>query len=115
MLKQHTHLETKPESIVTKPLFKLFLVTGLILFSLLTVAAVIQYGFIGIFSEAFQNFATIQIFVDLLIALIFVLIWMWFDAKKNNRPFWPWALVTLAVGSFGPLFYLLFYKNKSSK
>ena len=114
MLKTETHQETTPESIMNKPLFKVFLVTGLILLSLLTAAAVVQHGFVGIFSEAFQNFATIQIFVDLLIALIFVLIWMWFDAKKNNCPFWPWALLTLAAGSFGPLFYLLFYKSKGA-
>ena len=54
----------------------------LIPFTLLTFLAVKDYGFIGIFKEVFKNFATIQVFIDLLIATIFILVWMWKDSKK---------------------------------
>ncbi|NGY75533.1 DUF2834 domain-containing protein [Bacillus megaterium] len=39
------------------------------------------------FSQAFNNYASMQIFFDLLIALILVLVWMWHDTKKTNRSF----------------------------
>jgi hypothetical protein len=91
---------------------KVFIVVVLALFSVLTAVAVVQYGFMGIFAQAFQNFATIQVFVDLFIASSLIMVWMWFDAKENGRMFWPWALVTLAIGSFGPLLYLLVGKRR---
>lgn len=33
--------------------------------------------------------------------------------KHNGRTVWPWLLITLAVGSFGPLLYLLTAKKSS--
>ncbi|MGE1198070.1 DUF2834 domain-containing protein [Priestia megaterium] len=86
---------------------KALLLFVLVSFSVLTGLAVYHYGFLGIFSQAFNNYASMQVFFDLLIALILVLVWMWHDAKKTQRSFWPWAIVTLLIGSFGPLFYLL--------
>jgi len=96
---------------VGSPISKKVIIAILVLFSPLTVVAVIQHGFLGIFKAAFTNYATIQVFVDLFIASLLILIWMWFDAKKENRAFWPWALLTLVAGSFGPLFYLLLRKR----
>ncbi|WP_338780158.1 DUF2834 domain-containing protein [Metabacillus sp. FJAT-52054] len=111
-------LQDKTETQISSydsPISKKLIIAVLVLFTPLTVMAVVQNGFLGIFAKAFQNYATIQIFVDLLIASFLILIWMWFDAKKTNRSFWPWALLTLAAGSFGPLLYLLFGKGKRSK
>jgi hypothetical protein len=88
------------------------LVVVLILFSILTGVSVFHHGLIGIFTEAFRNTATMQVFFDLFIALFLVMVWMWHDAKSSDRLFWPWAVLTLAIGSFGPLLYLLFGKRR---
>lgn len=98
-------------SSLNNPISKKVIISILVLFSPLTIVAVLHHGFLGIFTEVFKSYATIQVFVDLLIASILILIWMWHDAKKTNRSFWPWALLTLVTGSFGPLFYLLLQKK----
>lgn len=84
----------------------------IIVFSIVTAVAVSKFGFSGILNEAFKNFASFQVFMDLFIASILILIWMYNDAKKNNRNFIFWCIITLLVGSFGPLFYLLFSKDQ---
>jgi hypothetical protein len=35
------------------------------------------------------------------------MVWIWRDATAQGRNPWPWILATLALGSFGPLLYLL--------
>jgi hypothetical protein len=42
------------------------------------------------------------------------MVWIWHDAKAQGRNPWPWIIATLAVGSFGPLVYLLTRKPASS-
>ncbi|MBL0076155.1 MAG: DUF2834 domain-containing protein [Rhodocyclaceae bacterium] len=81
------------------------------MFGALSIEAIIAHGFIGIFMSPLQSLASTQIFCDLLISLTLVLIWMWHDAKANGRNIWPWIIATLAVGSFGPLVYLLTRKS----
>lgn len=82
------------------------------LFSLFTLNALWHHGYWGIVASLFQSAASLQVFVDLVIALVLVLLWMWADAKKTQRRFWPWLLLTLTTGSFGPLLYLLFRKKQ---
>ena len=76
-------------------------------FSLLTIAAIREHGLIGIFAAALRDLASLQIFVDLVIALMLVLVWIWQDAKRTSRNPWPWIVATLFTGSFAPLAYLL--------
>ena len=79
----------------------------LILFGALTAAALWYHGYWGIIAPHFQSFGAAQVFVDLVIALVLVMIWMWRDAKATDRNPWPWMVATLVLGSFGPLIYLL--------
>jgi hypothetical protein len=48
-----------------------------------------------------------QVLADLSIALSLSLVWIWRDARAIGRSAWPWMVATLALGSFGPLVYLL--------
>ncbi len=92
---------------------KLIILCVLIPFTILTVLAIQQVGVIGILKGEFKNFGTLQVFVDLIIASVLILVWMKKDAKKNNRNFIFWMFLTLALGSFGPLLYILFDKNNT--
>lgn len=83
------------------------LIVVLLAFSALTAVALWQHGYWGIFTPHFQSFAGAQVLTDLVIALSLFLAWMWRDARAAGRNPWPWLVLTLAAGSFGPLLYLL--------
>jgi uncharacterized membrane protein len=83
----------------------------LIMFAALTGAALWYHGYWGILAPHFQSFGAGQVFADLVIALVLVMVWMWQDAKTTGRNPWPWLGITLATGSFGPLLYLLTRKT----
>jgi uncharacterized membrane protein len=89
------------------------IVITLVLFAVLSAAALWQHGYFGIFALHFRSFGGAQVLADLVIALMLVLVWMWHDAKANGRNIWPWIAVTLAFGSFGPLLYLLTRKSSA--
>ncbi len=92
---------------------KVILVLILIPFSLLSVAALWKHGYWGLFEPAFSSLASAQVLVDLIIALSLFMVWMWRDAAKLGRNPWPWLVITLAAGSFGPLLYLLTRSEES--
>jgi hypothetical protein len=81
------------------------------LFGALSAAAMWQHGYWGILEPHFQSFGGAQVLADLIIALTLVMVWMWNDAKATGRNVWPWMIATLALGSFGPLGYLLTRKS----
>lgn len=76
-------------------------------FTALTAAALWHHGYWGIVAPHFQSFGGGQVLADLVIALTLVMTWMWRDARATGRNPWPWIVVTLGFGSFGPLLYLL--------
>ena len=86
---------------------RILLVVTLVLFGALTSVAVWHHGYQGIFETMFQSWAGVQVLVDLVITLVLVLVWMWRDAKAMQRNVWPYVLITLTAGVFGPLLYLL--------
>ncbi len=72
----------------------------------LTVLAVMDVGYFGILEPHFQTWGGAQVFVDLVIACLLAVIWMVYD-RRSGVPAWPFIIVTLVAGSFGPLLYLV--------
>lgn len=66
-----------------------------------------QLGYIGLWQGALSSHAGIQVTLDLIITSALLLGFLWRDAHKSGRRFWPYAVITLAGGSFGPMLYLL--------
>ena len=62
--------------------------------------AVWKYGYVGVFQLALANAATGVAFADLCIALGLIMLWMWRDARERG-------VLTLGLGSVGPLLYLI--------
>ena len=83
------------------------LITVTAAFSAFTFWALAQTGLVGFYEQLLGSPAGMQVFADIAIALVLVLAWMWRDARANGRRFWPYAVLTLALGSIGPLLYLL--------
>lgn len=63
-------------------------------------------GFVGFFEQLLATPAGWQVLVDVTIALFLVLSWIRRDAREKGRSFWPYALLTVGLGSIGPLLYL---------
>lgn len=92
---------------------KITLLCILAAFTVLTGLALWHHGYWGILEPHFRSFGAAQVLADLVIALGLFLVWMWRDAKQSGRNPWPWLLVTLVAGSFGPLLYLLARRDQS--
>lgn len=92
-------------------MYRVLIVVILVLFGALTTVALYQHGYWGIIAPHFQSTSAAQVFADLVIALVMVLVWLWRDAKATGRNPWPWVFATLALGCFGPLVYLLTRKS----
>ena len=86
---------------------RVLIVVTLVLFGVLSAAALWRHGYWGIVAPHFQSLGAAQVFADLVIALVLVMTWVWRDARAAGRNPWPWIAATLALGSFGPLVYLL--------
>ena len=72
-----------------------------------------QVGYIGIWTGALANPGSAQVLADLVVAGLLMCVWMVKDARERGANAWPFVLVTLGGGSFGPLLYLLLRPNKS--
>ena len=83
----------------------IFLLLALVPFSVLSAIAVWRHGYWGILEPHFQSFGAAQVLADLVIALSLFIVWLWHDAKATGRNPWPWIVLTLVAGSFGPLIY----------
>ncbi len=101
--------ESQASFVDTIPKPVLLIIT--IAFAVLTAFSIIDFGVLGIFAEATQNTATLQIFVDLILCALFIIVWLRHDTRRTGRSFPLWAIITLAIGAFGPLLYLLTRKS----
>jgi uncharacterized membrane protein len=81
----------------------LFVTAG---FGVLTALALMDVGYLGIIEPHFRSWGAAQVFVDLVIVAVLACVWMINDAREHGLPAWPFILITLVAGSFGPLFYL---------
>lgn len=86
-------------------LMSLLVVT--VAFSVLTVLALADVGYLGIFEPHFRSWGGGQVFADLAILCLLSCVWMIDDAPKQGLLAWPFIGMTLFLGSFGPLFYLV--------
>lgn len=76
-------------------------------FGVFSAYVLIEIGYLGLWESAFTSIGTTQIILDLVIVCSLAAVWIVSDARKTGRNPWPYVLVTLTAGSFGPLLYLL--------
>lgn len=94
-------------------LLVLLLVTAA--FGVLTAIALADVGYLGIFLPHFQAWGPAQVFADLVILAVLGCVWMVADGRERGLPAWPFVAVTLAAGSFGVLFYLIWREAKAAR
>ena len=92
---------------------RLLAILILIPFTVLSAYALWDVGYIGIWDYHRHSSAGWQVIVDLVIAVALILVWLVPDARKAGKNPWPWVLLTLVTGSFGPLLYLIFRKSST--
>lgn len=86
---------------------RLALVT-IIGFAVLTIAGIVNDGLPGGAIDAITfNTMSWQIYVDLVLAIVVLSIWIVRDARKRGTNPWPYVAGGVVAGMFGPLFYLL--------
>ena len=54
-----------------------------------------QTGLRGFFDQLLASPAAWQVFGDLTVSLSLVMVWVWHDARRHGRRFWPWLVETL--------------------
>ena len=86
---------------------QILLVVVLVLFGAFTAVALAVDGIVGILHAITFNLVSIQIFVDLLLAVLVIDSWVFRDARSRCRNPWPWMVASLVTGMFAPLIYLL--------
>ncbi len=88
-----------------------FAIVILVPFSVLTVWSVIADGTGGFPAAITHNYTSLQIFFDLVIAMIFWCAWVLKDARKHGRNGWPWVIAGLIFGAFSPLIYMVVHQR----
>ncbi|MFN4354395.1 DUF2834 domain-containing protein [Parvibaculum sp.] len=91
----------------------LALLAVILAFGALTVLALMEAGYFGIFLQHFENYAGMQVLTDLVIVCVLGIVWMLHDGKTSGVTPWPFVVLTLAAGAFGILFYLVAREIKS--
>ena len=91
---------------------KALLIAVLVAFGAYSMWVMVQVGYMGIWNGALANPGSAQVLADLVVACLLICVWMVKDARERGANAWPFVLVTLAAGSFGPLLYLLLRRQK---
>jgi hypothetical protein len=87
-----------------RPIILLAVIT---VFGALSTLALLDVGYVGILKPHFASWGGAQVFVDLVILAVLACRWMTEDARARGTVSWPFVLITVVAGSFGPLLYLL--------
>lgn len=87
----------------------------LALFAALTAAALLDVGYVGVFRTQLQSWGGAQVLTDLVIVCTLSMVWMVGDARTQGINPWPFVMVTLVAGSFGPLSYLALREYKRAR
>ncbi|WP_343626474.1 DUF2834 domain-containing protein [Roseateles puraquae] len=74
-----------------------------------------QVGYLGIWQAGMASLGAWQVLLDLVLMSCIALGFLWQDAQRSGRTWWPFALLTLAAGSFGPLLYLLLQPSGAAR
>ncbi len=85
---------------------RLFAIVAMVILGIPTILAFVNEGVMGFPNAITFSWASIQIYLDLVIAIVMVMVWMFRDAKKIGRNPWPWIAAAFVVGCFSPLAYL---------
>lgn len=86
---------------------QILLTIVLVDFLALTAWAIAEVGFVQIFAGLLDDPGSVQVGVDLLLAIGMIAAWMWVDARKHGLTVAPYLLLTATLGSIGPLLYLI--------
>lgn len=93
---------------------KAVLIFVLVVFGALSGYTLLHYGGLLAWLAFYtRDPASWQIFADLVITMCMLLVFIRRDAQANSRPFVPWAVFSLVVGSFGPLLYFVTAKHSN--
>jgi hypothetical protein len=65
----------------------------------------VTQGYFGFVALAGREWWALQMLIDLVIALSFVVGWMAGDARKRGITIWPYVVATVVLGSIGVLAY----------
>jgi hypothetical protein len=76
-------------------------------FAAFTASLVVRIGYLEFWGWLLSTPQGWQVFLDICIALFLVLSWIRRDARRAGRRYWPYVALTLALGSLGPLAYLV--------
>lgn len=66
-----------------------------------------EVGYLGIWQAGMASLGAWQLLLDLVLMSCITLGFLWRDAQRTGRTLWPFAVLTLAAGSIGPLLYLV--------
>ena len=76
-------------------------------FGAFTAVALIDVGYFGIITPHFRSWGEAEVLADLVIVCVLACVWMIRDAPSRGLSPWPFVVMTVVLGSFGPLAYLV--------
>jgi hypothetical protein len=83
------------------------LIATLVGFLAITGVALAADGVAGFPRAITPSWAAGQIYVDLVIAVVVICVWLHRDARQRGRNPWPWIVAAAVVGMISPLRYLI--------